>query len=65
MGWSPRLLRQVGWPWVSHSRGWGSEPGIPPDLLDRLFVPFDRLRADAVREGGADLGLASLEGRPR
>jgi signal transduction histidine kinase len=32
-------------------------PGIPPDLLDRLFVPFDRLGADAGREGGAGLGL--------
>jgi signal transduction histidine kinase len=26
-------------------------------LLDRLFVPFDRLGADAGREGGAGLGL--------
>ncbi len=32
-------------------------PGIPEDLLDRLFVPFDRLGADAGREGGAGLGL--------
>ncbi len=32
-------------------------PGIPADLLDRLFVPFDRLGADAGREGGAGLGL--------
>lgn len=32
-------------------------PGIPDDLLDRLFVPFDRLGADAGREGGAGLGL--------
>ena len=32
-------------------------PGIPSDLLDRLFVPFDRLGADAGREGGAGLGL--------
>ncbi len=32
-------------------------PGIPGDLLDRLFVPFDRLGADAGREGGAGLGL--------
>jgi signal transduction histidine kinase len=32
-------------------------PGIPHDLLDRLFVPFDRLGADAGREGGAGLGL--------
>lgn len=32
-------------------------PGIPGELLDRLFVPFDRLGADAGREGGAGLGL--------
>jgi signal transduction histidine kinase len=32
-------------------------PGIPADLLERLFVPFDRLGADAGREGGAGLGL--------
>lgn len=32
-------------------------PGIPGNLLDRLFVPFDRLGADAGREGGAGLGL--------
>lgn len=32
-------------------------PGIPDDLLRRLFVPFDRLGADAGREGGAGLGL--------
>jgi len=32
-------------------------PGIPADLQDRLFVPFDRLGADAGREGGAGLGL--------
>jgi signal transduction histidine kinase len=32
-------------------------PGIPAALLDRLFVPFDRLGADAGREGGAGLGL--------
>lgn len=32
-------------------------PGIPEELLDRLFVPFDRLGADAGREGGAGLGL--------
>jgi signal transduction histidine kinase len=32
-------------------------PGIPRELLDRLFVPFDRLGADAGREGGAGLGL--------
>jgi signal transduction histidine kinase len=32
-------------------------PGIPKELLGRLFVPFDRLGADAGREGGAGLGL--------
>ena len=32
-------------------------PGIPIELLARLFVPFDRLGADAGREGGAGLGL--------
>lgn len=32
-------------------------PGIPATLLARLFVPFDRLGADAGREGGAGLGL--------
>ncbi len=32
-------------------------PGMPAELLARLFVPFDRLGADAGREGGAGLGL--------
>jgi signal transduction histidine kinase len=32
-------------------------PGIPAELQRRLFVPFDRLGADAGREGGAGLGL--------
>lgn len=32
-------------------------PGIPEALLERLFVPFDRLGAEAGREGGAGLGL--------
>jgi signal transduction histidine kinase len=32
-------------------------PGVPAELLARLFVPFDRLGADAGREGGAGLGL--------
>ncbi len=32
-------------------------PGIANELLARLFVPFDRLGADAGREGGAGLGL--------
>lgn len=43
--------------------GWGrihivdQGPGIPAELMTRLFVPFDRLGADAGREGGAGLGL--------
>jgi two-component system cell cycle sensor histidine kinase PleC len=32
-------------------------PGISPELLDRLFVPFDPRGADAGRQGGAGLGL--------
>ena len=32
-------------------------PGIPKELLARLFVPFDRLGPEAGREGGAGLGL--------
>jgi signal transduction histidine kinase len=32
-------------------------PGIPDELIARLFVPFDRLGAEAGREGGAGLGL--------
>jgi two-component system cell cycle sensor histidine kinase PleC len=32
-------------------------PGITKELQARLFVPFDRLGADAGREGGAGLGL--------
>lgn len=31
--------------------------GIPPDLLGRLFTPFDRLGAEARPEPGAGLGL--------
>jgi len=31
--------------------------GIPKHLVVRLFVPFDRLGADAGQEGGAGLGL--------
>ena len=32
-------------------------PGNPVELLAQLFVPFDRLGADAGREGSAGLGL--------
>ena len=32
-------------------------PGNPAELLAQLFVPFDRLGADAGREGSAGLGL--------
>ena len=31
--------------------------GIPEELMARVFVPFDRLGAEAGREGGAGLGL--------
>lgn len=31
--------------------------GIPPEMLDRLFIPFDRLGADPATEPGAGLGL--------
>jgi PAS domain S-box-containing protein len=33
-------------------------PGIPPDALDRLFVPFERLDADTGDIEGSGLGLA-------
>jgi signal transduction histidine kinase len=32
--------------------------GIPPEMLDRLFTPFDRLDADATAIEGTGLGLA-------
>jgi CheY-like chemotaxis protein len=32
--------------------------GIPPELMDRLFVPFDRLGAEASGVEGTGLGLA-------
>jgi signal transduction histidine kinase/CheY-like chemotaxis protein len=32
--------------------------GIPPEMLDRLFTPFDRLDADATTIEGTGLGLA-------
>jgi two-component system cell cycle sensor histidine kinase PleC len=34
-----------------------SGAGIAPELLDRLFVPFDRLGADATGEPGVGIGL--------
>ncbi|HUZ35366.1 MAG TPA: ATP-binding protein, partial [Streptosporangiaceae bacterium] len=39
-----------------------SGPGIPPDVLGRLFVPFDRLGAEASHEQGAGLGLPLARG---
>ncbi len=33
-------------------------PGIPDELLDRLFVPFDRLEADQGGQKGSGIGLA-------
>lgn len=33
-------------------------PGIAPQHLDRLFVPFDRINADQTGEEGTGLGLA-------
>jgi PAS domain S-box-containing protein len=32
--------------------------GIPPEKLDRLFIPFDRLGAEQSQEEGTGLGLA-------
>jgi signal transduction histidine kinase len=37
-------------------------PGIPPELAERLFVPFDRLGADTGPEPGAGLGLVLARG---
>jgi PAS domain S-box-containing protein len=37
-------------------------PGIRAELLDRLFVPFDRLGAEAGPEQGAGLGLPLARG---
>ncbi len=39
-----------------------SGPGIPPEMFDRLFVPFERLGAEASREQGAGLGLPLARG---
>ena len=37
-------------------------PGIPPDRLARLFVPFERLGADDGGEPGAGLGMGLARG---
>jgi PAS domain S-box-containing protein len=37
-------------------------PGIAPELLDRLFTPFDRLGADDKGEIGSGMGLALSKG---
>lgn len=37
-------------------------PGISPDLLDRLFTPFDRLDAETTGIEGTGLGLALSKG---
>ncbi len=37
-------------------------PGIPDELQDRLFVPFDRLGAERGAEEGTGLGLALSKG---
>jgi signal transduction histidine kinase/ActR/RegA family two-component response regulator len=37
-------------------------PGIAPELLDRLFSPFDRLGAEATAVEGTGLGLALAKG---
>jgi len=34
-----------------------SGPGIPADMMSRLFTPFDRLGAERTAEPGAGLGL--------
>ncbi len=36
--------------------------GIPDELLDRLFTPFDRLGAESYSEPGAGLGLVLARG---
>src|SRR5207245_10888396 len=37
-------------------------PGIRPELLDRLFIPFERLGAEATDVEGTGLGLALSKG---
>jgi hypothetical protein len=36
--------------------------GIPPEMIDRLFVPFERLGAEATGVEGTGLGLALSKG---
>jgi len=40
-------------------------PGIAPDLIPRLFVPFDRMGAEGSGVSGAGLGLPLTEGLVR
>ena len=37
-------------------------PGIPPDKMERLFMPFDRLGAEQSEVQGTGLGLALSQG---
>src|SRR5207247_3843098 len=37
-------------------------PGIPPDMMDRLFIPFDRLGAGETGVEGTGIGLALSKG---
>ena len=37
-------------------------PGIPPDKMERLFLPFDRLGAEQTEVQGTGLGLALSQG---
>jgi CheY-like chemotaxis protein len=37
-------------------------PGIPPDKMERLFLPFDRLGAEQTEVRGTGLGLALSRG---
>lgn len=39
-----------------------SGAGIPPEMFDRLFIPFERLGAEAANEQGAGLGLPLARG---
>jgi len=61
-----RYNRCGGWVRVSAEPGAvsvsDSGPGIPDELVERLFVPFDRLGADAGPEPGAGLGMVLARG---